>query len=320
MDTIVSAIKTLIISIAFALGLISPPAPKPPTQIIPLNISTSSIITADPIAAPASTTQHIVDKSRVTIPEVQKTDTESPKRITGGPLPLGYKPSDAKLDVQKIFLLTNIERLRAGKQPLSLNKKLSLIAEKKTKDMIAQQYFAHISPNGKNINDLANEEGYEYSLVGENLAMGDFTTEQDIVDGWMNSKGHRENILKTNYTEIGVSVILGKGEGREMWYAVQEFGRPKPSCTKPSDEKSNLIATQESELKTLENDLKTLSYNLSRATGRDEYDRTVTVYNTKTDVHNTLLAKTKVLISEYNESIAIYNSCIEKENAILEQK
>ena len=134
------------------------------------------------------------------------------------------------LNLNKIVELTNVERARAGLKPLALSTKLISSAENKTTDMLSRQYFEHIGPDGKSASSWIEAENYAYVTIGENLAMGDFSNESDLVQAWMNSPGHRANILNKHFTEIGVGVLKGSFEGRQIWISVQHFGRPLTDC------------------------------------------------------------------------------------------
>ena len=92
--------------------------------------------------------------------------------------------------------------------------------------MFAEQYFAHESPLGNDMVALAGTYNYPYRTIGENLAIGNYLSSQQMVTSWMNSSGHRANILNTSYTEIGVAVVRGTFEGREVWIGVQIYGKP----------------------------------------------------------------------------------------------
>src|SRR6185369_15716694 len=118
----------------------------------------------------------------------------------------------------------------SGLPALKENALLDKAAKKKLDDMFAQQYFEHINPQGKGPSDLAKSVGYDYIAIGENLALGNFKNDAELVQAWMDSPGHRANILNKQYTEIGVAVGQGTYEGKKTWLAVQEFGRPTSSC------------------------------------------------------------------------------------------
>ena len=113
-----------------------------------------------------------------------------------------------KIDLTKaqVIEITNERRKEnGGLAALKENLRLDVSAEKKLEDMFAKQYFEHLSPDNVGVKDLAKNAGYEYILIGENLAMGDFNNDSALLDAWMASPGHRENILNKNYTEIGVA-------------------------------------------------------------------------------------------------------------------
>ena len=152
-----------------------------------------------------------------------------------GPLTGPKRPSRAEnLQVTKIIEWTNYYRQQNGLKPLNDNILLQKAAETKAQDMFLRQYFEHTSPTGEGAADLVLRQGYHYKFVGENLALGDFIDEKDLVDAWMASEGHRHNILSPDYQEIGVAAVLGQYEGRTTWISVQEFATPMPQCVAPS--------------------------------------------------------------------------------------
>ncbi len=110
--------------------------------------------------------------------------------------------------------LVNDERASAGCDPVRTNDALTQAAEKHSKDMASQDYMAHESPDGTTPDDRAQLEGYD-ALSGENVAAGHGSPE-DVMTGWMNSEGHRENILDCDNEVIGV------GEHQNRW--TQMFG------------------------------------------------------------------------------------------------
>jgi hypothetical protein len=188
----------------------------------------------------------------------------------------------------------------------------------KAKDMIAKQYFAHKSPDGITVSDLANIHGYAYSLIGENSALGDFVSSRDVLNGWMNSPGHRANILKKGYTEIGVAAIMGAYEGRQVWYAVQEFGRPPPNCPPADTNKESIIRQTEAKMDELASQLSVLKQKIDTQTGtREEINAAIDQYNVIAAAHNDLLSSLKVIITAYNAEVATYNACIAREEAII---
>ncbi|MDO8451491.1 MAG: CAP domain-containing protein [bacterium] len=133
---------------------------------------------------------------------------------------LGYATD---IYVEKLLAETNSRRKDVGLEPLSLNAKLSTAAVHKAQDMFAKNYWAHNSPDGRKPWDFINETGYSYSLAGENLAKN-FVDSTSVVDGWMASTSHRDNVLKPGYRDIGFAVVSGILDGEETTLIVQFFG------------------------------------------------------------------------------------------------
>jgi hypothetical protein len=141
---------------------------------------------------------------------------------------LGLVPQEAQLSTittNRIIQLTNNQREKAGLPDLTVNAKLTAAAQLKGEDMLAHQYFEHISPTGVTPWFWMAKEGYTYQVAGENLAI-DFTQAEDVVSAWMASPSHRANILRTDYTETGVAVVTGEFEGHTSTIVVHEFGKP----------------------------------------------------------------------------------------------
>ncbi|MDT9024523.1 CAP domain-containing protein [Rossellomorea yichunensis] len=117
---------------------------------------------------------------------------------------------------QKVVELTNQERAKQGLPALKVDTELSKVAREKSRDMQANNYFSHDSPTYGSPFDMMKQFGIEYSSAGENIAMGQPTPEE-VVQAWMDSDGHRKNILSSNYTHIGV----GHVENGNYW--TQQF-------------------------------------------------------------------------------------------------
>ncbi len=108
---------------------------------------------------------------------------------------------------QAIVAAMNRERTSRGLHPLRLNDRLSLAAGDRMSDMFAKNYFAHVSPDGLPPSAWAQQRGYRYWLIGENLAAG--YRGAAVVDGWMRSPKHRENILQRSFDEVGIAIADG---------------------------------------------------------------------------------------------------------------
>jgi uncharacterized YkwD family protein/spore coat assembly protein SafA len=122
----------------------------------------------------------------------------------------------------KVVELVNIERSKNGLPPLKANEKLANVARLKSQDMLNKGYFSHTSPTYGSPFKMMEDFGIRYSAAGENIAMGQPTAEQ-VMNAWMNSPGHRSNILSRSFSEIGVGYVSG-GSGRNYW--TQMFIRP----------------------------------------------------------------------------------------------
>lgn len=162
----------------------------------------------------------------------------------------------------KIVEDTNKERVDNKLNKLSTNEQLTKAAQDKVEDMFTHQYFEHVSPfDSRDVSYWVQNAGYAYKVVGENLAMGDFSSEADLVQAWMNSPGHRANILNSEFTQIGVAVKKDVINGRKTWLAVQIFSSPAPDCTLPNAELKATIENKEkeySQIKNLESSINTL--------------------------------------------------------------
>lgn len=121
--------------------------------------------------------------------------------------------------------LTNEERAVEAAAPLSRNATLDEAARLKAEHMAEYEYFAHYSPEGISPWHWFDEAGYVYAHAGENLAIH-FTDSTEVVEAWMDSPTHRDNIVDPKYTEIGVGTARGEYEGYDTVYVVQLFGAP----------------------------------------------------------------------------------------------
>ncbi len=122
----------------------------------------------------------------------------------------------------QVVALVNQERAAQGLSALKINTKLSQVAELKAEDLRDLGYFSHTSPTYGSPFDMMKQFGISYTSAGENIAKGQKTPDS-VMNGWMNSQGHRENILNANYTEIGVGYVTDRNGGT---YWVQMFIRP----------------------------------------------------------------------------------------------
>jgi Cysteine-rich secretory protein family len=154
--------------------------------------------------------------------------------LCGFVLNLSWHPGQAVLgyatDVSPYGLLddTNIQRTQNGETALALNNQLASAAQAKANDMVAKDYWAHVSPNGTQPWQFIAAAGYSYASAGENLAYG-FDTSAATVAGWMNSAEHRANILDTGFQDVGFGIANSpnfNGSGEET-VVVAMYGQPQ---------------------------------------------------------------------------------------------
>jgi hypothetical protein len=128
-------------------------------------------------------------------------------------------------DITPIDLLTqtNQQRVAGGLPALHLDSRLNQSASLKAGDMFSEDYWAHVSPSGTQPWHWFTAAGYGYSYAGENLAK-DFDTTSGAIQGWMNSPGHRANILNPNYTDVGFAVQNGTLVGGQTTLIVAHYG------------------------------------------------------------------------------------------------
>lgn len=148
--------------------------------------------------------------------------------------------------------LTNDRRSEQGISELDSNKTLQQAAQKKADHMAENQYFAHDSPSGLTTWSWFRKVDYTYRKAGENLAVN-FSDNSQVVDYWMDSSSHRQNILEQDFTEIGVATAEGRYEGDDTVFVVQMFGRPDAKELAKRDYSSQFSFDNQSSSTTQEN-------------------------------------------------------------------
>lgn len=111
-----------------------------------------------------------------------------------------------------VLSLVNAERQKQGLSSLSLSDKLTAVANEKAHDMAENNYFSHTSPTYGSPFQMLQQYGIRYKTAGENIAAGQRSAEE-VMNSWMNSSGHRANILNSAYTEIGIGYYSGGSYG-----------------------------------------------------------------------------------------------------------
>lgn len=115
------------------------------------------------------------------------------------------------LTVEQVLEQANADRAQLGLPALQLDQSLNLAALAKAEDMLANNYFAHVSPEGVKPWYWFKALGYEYSYAGENLAVG-YEDAADLERSWMASPKHRENLLSPQYRDMGVAIVYKNGQ------------------------------------------------------------------------------------------------------------
>ncbi|MEI8308357.1 MAG: CAP domain-containing protein [Chloroflexales bacterium] len=124
----------------------------------------------------------------------------------------------------QVLALVNSERAAAGCAALAMNDKLIAAAQGQSRDMAEQNFFSHTNPDPTRatLSQRIDVVGYTWSAIGENIAAGQ-NTPAAVMASWMNSAGHKDNILNCSYVDIGVGYYVG---GSYRFYWTQDFGRP----------------------------------------------------------------------------------------------
>ena len=274
---------------------------------------------AAPSVSSTGNTPHQVTQQETTTPVPTTTSPNTEKKVNApGPLKVIHDvvlgENQSVLTQIGVINQTNNERKAQGLLPLRENLKLDASAEAKVNDMFAKQYFEHVSPSGVGVDKLAENAGYAYIVVGENLAMGNFRDNQALMTAWMNSPGHRANILNPRFTEIGVSVKRGMFDGREVWLGVQEFGKPLSSCPSVDPFIKQSIESSKQQTETLQVSLNPLRQEIDSMQPKygNEYNTKVDEYNSLIPSYNQLVEATRVLVDNYNTQVRLFNECIAK--------
>ena len=245
-----------------------------------------------------------------------------PSKEILAPEPLTFlieKETESVLSDEEIIKFTNYYREENDIAELNTNQLLMEAAEAKLNDMFQKQYFAHVSPEGDDAGIILKEIGYDYLVVGENLARGYFKDSKDLVDGWMKSPDHRENILNPKFREIGVAQREGKFQGKEQYLAVQIFASPLSLCPLPDESSLSQIQEKEEELEELTKKAEILRGEIEKES-QEEFESEaefqvvqdkIKTYNALVRRINKLSKELETLILNYNSQVNSFNTCID---------
>ncbi|MCK5096034.1 MAG: hypothetical protein KAR24_01625 [Candidatus Pacebacteria bacterium] len=298
--------------------------PKDEEDVLPINTEeVSQGVAKEPAEVIKEKTQKLFVIEEEDDPEqIEKIETPSKTDTTVDPFlspPFIVEEKYASNDkdpllTEEIIFYTNNERTNRGLAPLSTNDMLDQAALLKVNHMFDEQYFEHVASGGEDVMYWTDMTGYEYIIVGENLALGDFDSEEDMVQAWMDSPGHRANILKDTYEEIGVAAGESSFEGDEVWIGVQIFAVPVSACPAIDKELLTLIDTYKIIISSIEKMLDTLYPEVSsvQPTTKEEYDEYIIVigqYNNLVAQHTKTTEDLQNTIDLYNMQVQEYNTC-----------
>ncbi|MCU7826147.1 sigma-70 family RNA polymerase sigma factor [Kitasatospora sp. DSM 101779] len=176
----------------------------------PSPAASSASPSPSPSASPTPTPSPSPTPSRTPSPKPTPTATRS-KSPSPDPSTLSIK--------QQVVQLVNQERSKVGCTPVKSDDKLELAAQRHSDDMAARNFFDHTNPDGQGPQPRIDAAGYKWSSWGENIARGQRDA-ADVMKSWMDSPGHKANILNCGFTDLGVGVHLGAGG---PWWT-QDFG------------------------------------------------------------------------------------------------
>lgn len=159
---------------------------------------------------------------RIELPEHDSSGQQSNETSSNDNIATGDNQATGATEstqAREILELVNAERAKNNLKPLALSEKLTSIANVKASDMANKRYFSHNSPTYGSPFEMLQHFGVNYTAAGENIAQGQQTA-REVMNAWLNSSGHRANILNADYTQLGV----GYEQSGSHW--VQLFIRP----------------------------------------------------------------------------------------------
>ena len=217
---------------------------------------------------------------------------------------------------ENIIWYTNYERSINGLKPLATSDALEASSHAKGLDMFQYQYFDHTRKGANDavgFDSFIDNQNYSFIKIGENLAMGDFSTSAEVVNAWMKSPAHRKNILDPLYHEIGASVTSGTMEGKSTSVFVQHFGDPRASCPTIDESTKEAIGALKGRIASLQSDINEEQdrVNSSSATFDPQFDTIIGDYNTLVNTYNDSIKQMGTLVGLYNAQVRKFDQCIQ---------
>jgi hypothetical protein len=224
---------------------------------------------------------------------------------------------------------TNEFRSAQGLPPLTTHPALDAAAQARALDMKTHGYFAHNNPDtGEGPAEAIEDAGYAARVSAENIAKGHWRSARALVQGWIDSPGHRANILNPEVREIGVALVrdggLSSGRPFAYHYAVQLFAKPLSDCGElPSDQDRAAIQEVEAQLERLNarlrddrRELDDLQARIDRASDNAQRNQVIELRNRRVSEFNQVLTETRgvqgtlaAMIDTFNAKIAAFNAC-----------
>jgi uncharacterized protein YkwD len=171
------------------------------------------------------TGEEIVRLEGIAASAITSDDFENSGVIVGGSQ---TEPTVNSSFIDEVIQLTNQFREDNGLDPLSFDPQLATAAQTHSQNMAIEDFFSHTGTDGSNVGDRVEVTGYDFFTAGENIAAG-YSTAQTVVDGWINSPGHRANLLNPDFSEIGVGYFFlenDTGDTNYNHYWTQVFAAP----------------------------------------------------------------------------------------------
>lgn len=178
------------------------PTTKPGTVVDTSKPTRPVVSVPDTVTKPDNTVE-----TKPTTPTVPNKPVETP---TSTPAVSGLSAVE-----MEVVRLVNVERQKEGLAPFTASSELSNVARKKSEDMATNNYFGHTSPTYGSSSNMMKTFGIKFNMTGENIAKGQLSA-QSVVKGWMNSPGHRDNIMNPRFNTIGVG-FYQSGNGANHW-------------------------------------------------------------------------------------------------------
>lgn len=227
--------------------------------------------------------------------------------------------SHLELTDDNIIWYTNYERAKNNLPPLKKSAQLESSSHAKGTDMFQYQYFDHNRKDGQTtvgFDSFIDTQKYAFVKIGENLAMGDFSTSEDLLDAWMKSPAHRRNLLDPLYQDIGVSINAGTMQGTKTVIYTQHFGDPSSSCPTINQATKQAIDTLRSKITDLQTSIGQQQARVSSSSADldPEFDTLINDYNTLVTGYNASIKQMSALVSLYNGQVRSFDSCIEGKN------